>query len=132
MRSSLPASVTLPWTLDFSMSLIGKVRRNLKSALPVPLACSNALPVIRPKGDVFMSVSSSVSGPRASALTPTTVWERSGILASTFDRRRPGRPAKLPLAPRTCMEERSKISSPASSVNAGHGNVLAGCSCVGT
>ncbi len=79
-----------------------------------------------------MRVNSSPSGPRASALTPTTVCDRSGIFASTFDNRSPCCPAKLPLAPRTCIEDRSKINSPPSSVNAGHGSTLAGCNCGGT
>ena len=132
MRSSLPASVTLPCTLDLLMSLMGRLNRSWKSALPVPLACSSALPVIRPSGEVVMSVSSSASGPRASALTPTTVCARSGMRASTLDSRKPLLPAKPPLAPRTCMDERSKISSPPRSVSAGQGRVPAGCSAVGT
>ena len=132
MRSSLPASVTVPCTLDLLMSLMGRERRSWKSALPVPLAWSSAWPVMPPRGEVVMSVSSSASGPRASAFTATTVCSRSGILASTLDSRRPLLPAKLPLAPRTIIDERSKISSPPSSVSAGQGRVPAGCSEDGT
>ena len=132
MRTSLPASVTLPCTLDLSISLIGRLSRNCRSALPVPLAWARALPVMRARGEVAMRPSISDSGPRASAFTPTTVRSRLGICASTLVRRVCGKPMKVPVAPFTCMDERSKISSPASCVSAGQRSASFGCRLGGT
>ena len=78
-------------------------------------------------GDVAMSDSNSGSGPRASALTATTVCDRSGICASTLVACSVGLPEKRPLAPLTNIDERSKTSSPESLVSAGQGFSSAVC-----
>ena len=83
-------------------------------------------------GDDAMSASSSGRGPRVSALTATTVCDRSGICASTLVACNPALPANRLLAPLTCMDERSNTSSPASWVSAGQGNSPAGCRLRGT
>ena len=132
MRTSLPAKVTLPCTFDLWISLMGSVRRSWTSALPVPVAWPSALPVMSPNGEVASKLSNSGKGPRASAVTPTTVCARLGILASTLSARRVLLAPNPPLAPCTCMDDRSKISSPARSVSAGQARVLAGCSVGGT
>lgn len=132
MRTSLPARVTLPCTLDWSMWLTGSDRASCRSAVPLAVVLSSALPVRRASGEVVTNDSMSASGPRASAFTATTVWARSGMRASTLFTRSFGVPAKLPLAPFTAMVDRSKIRSPVSSVRAGQGASLACCRRGGT
>ena len=130
--TSLPARVTLPRTVDWSMWLMGSVRPSCSSATPVAAARSSAPCVSREMGEALTSASMSGSGPRTSAPTTTSVCCRSAIFAFTFCTRSAGYPAKRPVALRTSMPARSNPSSPDSAVRAGQGRSPACNSAGGT
>ena len=53
MRTSLPASATLPRTVDVPTSNSGIVSASFRSARPLPVACASALCVQPPTGEVL-------------------------------------------------------------------------------
>jgi hypothetical protein len=133
MRTSLPASVTLPCTFERSSVAKGSCKRNLPVASPLTEAWDKASPVIWLMGDLLTTVSSEGAGPRTSALTTTVVvLMKSGICASIRLSCNPPASAMRPLAPITRMLARSKTSSPVRLVSIGQGAWPGGCSPGGT
>jgi hypothetical protein len=124
MRTSLPASTTLPLTVDARTSNKGMLKASFRSATPLPLASASALWVHSPTGETLTKRSMSASGPRP--LPSITSTERSVRLRMPPCTRLSSTPNKRACALRISIAARSKISSPLSLVKAGHGDTMAG------
>ena len=130
MRTSLPVNCKLPRAVAVFIRFSGSPRLSVRSALPLPVATSSALPVQPAMGVVATTCSISASGPCAVASSESTLSVSRLRMASC--RPRTSSPASCALPLRISSVLRSSTSSALAPVNAGHGDGAAGAGRLGT
>ena len=124
IRTSLPASATLPFTVAVSTFISGIARLSVRSAAPVAVLVASALSIQPPAGELLTMRSISASGPRPAASSASTGSpSRLRMVACTFGKSIPPswvRPLRSSSVPR------SSARSTFAFVNSGQVEVNAG------